>query len=105
MNAPQARRPVASDPRSPERESDLSEAPGWRTQERISRRRGLGFCVIEVHEFDVDRPTQRPPTIEYRVYADVRGFPVGEAVASFPTLEAAQRHAEALGARSSEEGG
>lgn len=72
---------------------------GWRTQERISRCRGLDYCVIEVHEFDLERPQQRPPNVEYRVYADAHGFPVGEALASFPTREAAQRHAEALTAR------
>jgi len=98
MNAPQT---VRSDPVSPE--SELPEASGWRTQDRISRCRGLGYCVIEVHEFDLERPAERSPNVEYRVYADARGFPVGEAVASFSTLEAAQRRAEALGARSREE--
>lgn len=83
--------------------TDLAEPPHWYAQERISRCRGLGYCVIEVHEFD-PRAGSGPPRVAYRVYREARGFPVGEFVARFDTLEAARRHAEALGVAASPRG-
>lgn len=109
MTFPQSLRkgpPRAVTPSPPGERETYQPASGpplaWRTQDRISRCRGLGYCVIEVHEFDPERPHARP-AIEYRVYREAHGFPVGTAIGSFATPNAAQRRAELLGERSSRE--
>jgi len=109
MNLPRSRRGGSARPAPPRelaererRQPSAGPSLAWRTQDRISRCRGLGYCVIEVHEFDPERPQARP-AIEYRVYHEAHGFPVGAAIGCFSSRHAAQCRAETLGAGASRE--